>query len=346
MDDMRIVFIVVGLLAIVGLCVHGFWSLRNSSPARNRRTKAARKKAPVSRVEPLSGGDEGVGPVRVTAKDKPASPMKATTTESAPQPQTPLATPKSAPSTPSEPAVPLQQSLLGEEEFPEVSKPRPSRPRPARREPEMGDDPFQLSLPEEEEEIRLDSTASPEKAAVAPNAGIPKDAGEAVAEQLRSVEEEKPQAVAPAEPEEATLPQEPVDVLVLHVVGRKGPILGEELLPNLTTMGYKFGEMAIFHRHQHSAGTGPVLFSLANMMQPGTFDPDNMEQFTTEGVALFMTLPSHTDARINFSMMLGSARGLAALHDAELLDDQRQPWSDGAEARYLERIRRAELSPA
>ena len=119
---------------------------------------------------------------------------------------------------------------------------------------------------------------------------------------------------------------DPVDVLVLHVCAREGEVLaGAELLPCLLTLNFKFGEMNIFHRHEDNAGTGKVLFSMANMVKPGVFDPDNMEQFTTQGVALFMTLPGHGDSLRNFSIMLNSACQLADDLGAEVLDDRRQP---------------------
>ncbi|MCF1428407.1 MAG: cell division protein ZipA [Shewanella sp.] len=166
------------------------------------------------------------------------------------------------------------------------------------------------------------------------------------------------QASAPAQiqPEtpvaEATEPEtqqeralnEPLDVLVLHVCAREGEELaGAELLPCLLTLNFKFGEMNIFHRHEDNAGTGKVLFSMANMVKPGVFDPDSMEQFTTQGVALFMTLPGHGDSLRNFSIMLNSAFQLADDLGAEVLDDRRQPWHNDTKQAYLERIQAAGL---
>lgn len=134
--------------------------------------------------------------------------------------------------------------------------------------------------------------------------------------------------------------QEIQDVLVLHVVAKEGKLLqGAELLPCLLSLNFKYGDKNIFHRHEDNAGTGEVLFSLANMVKPGIFDPDNMEQFTTHGVVLFMTLPNIGDPIMNFSIMLNSAYQLVDDLDAVLLDGQREIWNNNIKHEYVERIR-------
>lgn len=136
---------------------------------------------------------------------------------------------------------------------------------------------------------------------------------------------------------------EPEDVLVLNVMAREGKELkGSELLDALLPLGFKFGEMSIFHRHEDDAGNGEVLFSMVNMVKPGTFDVDSMAGFNTCGVSLFMTLPCYGDAEQNFELMLSSAEQLAKELNAELLDDQRIPLGKQKIRHYRDRIREYE----
>ena len=59
------------------------------------------------------------------------------------------------------------------------------------------------------------------------------------------------------------------EVLAINVRAAEGESLsGAALLPLLLTLGFKFGEHDIFHRHVNANGKGPVLFSLANMVKP------------------------------------------------------------------------------
>lgn len=137
--------------------------------------------------------------------------------------------------------------------------------------------------------------------------------------------------------------QEVIDVLVLNVVGDDDTELdGARLLPTLLTLGFKFGDMNIFHRHVDAAGQGPVLFSLANMVKPGVFDIDNMEQFSTTGVSLFMTLPHKSGNMETFNIMLNASAKIAEEFGGQVLDDSRSTLTKQSTQQYIQRIREVE----
>lgn len=129
-------------------------------------------------------------------------------------------------------------------------------------------------------------------------------------------------------------------VIILSVVMPENhQMSGAALLPSLLTLGMKYGEMNIFHRHQDNAGNGPVTFSLANMLNPGSFELDTMETFVTQGVSLFMTLPNAGDPFAAFDQMLLAAKQLAAEFNAQILDDKRNVMTKQTEQHYVSKIR-------
>ena len=131
------------------------------------------------------------------------------------------------------------------------------------------------------------------------------------------------------------------EVLMLYIDKTEGtPIDGAKLLPTLLTLGFKYGEMDLFHRHQDSSGKGEILFSLANMYNPGTFDIDNMEQLTTRGLTIFMTLPNAAEPLQTFNMMHNAAKKIADEFGATVLDDKRNPLDVAIVRSYVEKIRK------
>src|SRR5690606_16085231 len=105
---------------------------------------------------------------------------------------------------------------------------------------------------------------------------------------------------------------EPEEVLIINIMASKGEnFRGDALLEILLECGMRFGDMNIFHRYSDKKGEGALLFSLANMVKPGTFDLDTMDEFETPGVSLFMTLPIKADSMQSFELMVDTARTIA-----------------------------------
>ena len=137
---------------------------------------------------------------------------------------------------------------------------------------------------------------------------------------------------------------QPSEVIVINVMAGEGKLFsGNELLHAAVTCGLTFGDMNIFHLRCGPHDKGPVLFSLANILNPGTFDLNNMTQFSTVGVSLFLALPAVESNFDAFEQMLTVAQRLCELLDGELRDDQRNVMTTQTIEHYRQRVRDFEL---
>jgi len=90
-----------------------------------------------------------------------------------------------------------------------------------------------------------------------------------------------------------------------------------------------FGDMQIFHKHV--GGTRKqILFSVANILDPGTLLPDKFVTMTTPGLLIFTRLPGPVNGLALFDDLLDTARGINDQLGGILCDESRQPVSDEA----------------
>ena len=138
------------------------------------------------------------------------------------------------------------------------------------------------------------------------------------------------------------------ELIILGVLAKSGAVFkGTELVDALRGQGLKFGNMSIFHRIDSS--TQEHLFSVANAVEPGTFDLADMDALETRGITFFLQLPVPGDAFETLEDMLLSARTVAAALGGDVKDDQmnmltgqtvehmRQRLSDYARRRLTQR---------
>lgn len=118
----------------------------------------------------------------------------------------------------------------------------------------------------------------------------------------------------------------PERIIVFHLCAEPGMRYeGYELLQALLTAGMRFGDMDIFHRHEKKTGEGSVLFSLASMTKPGTFDMSQMGAFSTQGLTLFLTVNAKLKDPIKaFQMLLNTIDQLVEDLGGKVFDESHQ----------------------
>ncbi|WP_421228255.1 cell division protein ZipA [Aeromonas jandaei] len=380
MQELRYILVALGGIAIAALLIHGLWSNKKNRQAPIKEKPLGRMESKSRNRDDDAFDSDGIGQVRVVSSGRRAEP-KLHRDEESRQPE--LSRRSSLPAfddeddeddlpppvvrKPAARPVPPPPPVYEEEEAydepqPEVVEEEPAAPvrKPAQVNRRT---PVYRSRPQREPvmQVQDDEPLVEPAYATAPTFGVRNESVRA--EPVRAAEPEyKPQprhvALEPMyeepvyeapveEPRVAAQPVEKIwqDVYVINLMGRPGHELqGATLLSSLMALGFKFGEMDIFHRHEDANGKGEVLFSMINMVKPGTFNPYRMEQFTTPGVSLFMQLPLRSNAAFAFEDMLQAADQLASDLDAMLTDMERSPLSDETIARYRHELAAYEAS--
>lgn len=132
------------------------------------------------------------------------------------------------------------------------------------------------------------------------------------------------------------------EVLVINVLARGGEYAGPDMLQILLSCDLRHGRMNIFHRHEQPGGKGAVQFSVANLVEPGTFDLDGIAGFSTPGLCFFMTLPGPKAPLRAFDYMVETAQCLVRNLGGELRDEAHSVMTPQTLEHCRERIREFE----
>ena len=138
---------------------------------------------------------------------------------------------------------------------------------------------------------------------------------------LELLTEPEPLPVTPPAPAEGA----PFVIQVSVVAGPGRFFHGPDLKQALLDADLIFGEMDIFHRYDRDLKH--TLFSVASLVEPGTFPIETMEEFECPGIILFFQTARVADPLSVYDDLVNTSRELAhRLHGIQW-DDTRQPLS-------------------
>jgi cell division protein ZipA len=137
---------------------------------------------------------------------------------------------------------------------------------------------------------------------------------------------------APAEKDTAN--DGPGDIIVLYILPKPDQTLaGSQINSSAQAMGLRFGEMNIFHYLDKDRS----VFSLANMLEPGSFDADTIHDLKTTGLTVFMQIQGD-DPLDDLTEMLQRSYQMAGLLDARLCNHRREPLTEQDAENYRTQV--------
>ena len=113
-------------------------------------------------------------------------------------------------------------------------------------------------------------------------------------------------------------------IVTLYIAARAGEVLrGPDIVVAAEKTGLTYGHMNVFHRLVEGRPERGPVFSVANIMKPGSFDMATIQALETPAIAFFLTLPAPLPALDGWEMMLPTAQRMAELLDGVVLDESR-----------------------
>ncbi|MCU7799757.1 MAG: cell division protein ZipA [gamma proteobacterium symbiont of Lucinoma myriamae] len=113
------------------------------------------------------------------------------------------------------------------------------------------------------------------------------------------------------------------EIIISHTILTKGEFFsGQQLYKALLNAGLSYGEMNIFHYPGDNKPETFALFSIANIIEPGTFDLLD-DEMKTPGISIFMRLPTRMGCDEAYDKFIHVAQMIAADLGGELCDETR-----------------------
>nr|WP_297461583.1 cell division protein ZipA [uncultured Halomonas sp.] len=114
------------------------------------------------------------------------------------------------------------------------------------------------------------------------------------------------------------------EVIVISVMARNEEgFSGPDLLNLMLACGLRYSEMGIFLRYETEDAHSDLQFAMVDVVKPGTFDLEAMDDYATPGVTFLMPLPGAQDSAAAFEAMVETAMVLVRNMGGELKDENR-----------------------
>lgn len=113
------------------------------------------------------------------------------------------------------------------------------------------------------------------------------------------------------------------DIINLFLMAPEGEFFsGNQVLHAVTQIGMEYGDMRIFHYRESMSDKYPY-FSIANILEPGWFDIEGLNEFQTPGIVIFMQVPNDHGTVRAYDCMVEKATQLSHVLRGHLLDASR-----------------------
>lgn len=114
---------------------------------------------------------------------------------------------------------------------------------------------------------------------------------------------------------------------------------GKQLLATFTKFNLEYGDMHIFHRIIRAGEKKDVSFSVLNGVEPGTLNPQEVQEANIPAIIFFIRLHSCNQPLKAFAEMTDVAQQFGHLLDGQLFDDQGSHLSPQTIVYYKDLIR-------
>ena len=95
----------------------------------------------------------------------------------------------------------------------------------------------------------------------------------------------------------------PQKIVTLRIVARdRGSFRGDDLILSLRGIGMRHGKFGIFHRIDGDDEEATI-FSAASLVEPGSFDLENIKDQSIPGISLFLVLPRTITQALNGELL-------------------------------------------